>query len=71
MTLHLREGTAAGEEEEDRGAGEEAGGGGLLLLLLLLLLEGRSLIVTKWRSGGDPVATREFSAQHSGKVGFN
>lgn len=70
MTLHLREGTAAGEEE-DRGAGEEAGGGGLLLLLLLLLLEGRSLIVTKWRSGGDPVATREFSAQHSGKVGFN
>lgn len=70
MTFHLREGTAAGEEE-DRGAGEEAGGGGLLLLLLLLLVEGRSLIVTKWRSGGDPVATREFSAQHSGKVGFN
>lgn len=70
MTFHLREGTAAWEEE-DRGAGEEAGGGGLLLLLLLLLVEGRSLIVTKWRSGGDPVATREFSTQHSGKVGFN
>ncbi|GAA6233923.1 uncharacterized, partial [Lates japonicus] len=30
-----------------------------------VLAEGHSLIVTKKRTGGDPVATREFSAQQS------
>lgn len=36
-----------------------------------VLFEGHSLIVTNSRSGGDPVATREFSAQHPGKVASN
>ena len=36
-----------------------------------VLLGGHSLIVSNSRSGGDPVATREISAEHSGKVAFN
>lgn len=36
-----------------------------------MLFEGHSVIVTNSRNDGDPVATREFSAQRSGKVAFN
>lgn len=53
-----------GQRRGGGGGGQEEPGGGCCF-------EGHSLIVTNSRSGGDPVATREFSAQHSGKVAFN
>lgn len=66
-------GLTLGREEGQKGGGggqrrrrRRTGGDGRRVLV-----EGHSLIVTNSRSGGDPVATREFSAQHSGKVEFN